>query len=48
MSRFKEINRLAKQRGKSLEQLSLDEMDLLWDQAKQKENSAQSPDASGQ
>ncbi len=48
MSRFKEINRLAKQQGKSLEQLSLDEMDLLWEQAKQKENSAQSPDASSQ
>ncbi|MCI0528176.1 MAG: nucleoside triphosphate pyrophosphohydrolase [Nitrospira sp.] len=48
MRRFKEINRLAKQQGKSLEQLSLDEMDLLWEQVKQNESSPQSPNASSQ
>ena len=37
MSRFKEIDRLSKQQGKSLAQLSLDEMDYLWEKAKEKE-----------
>jgi tetrapyrrole methylase family protein/MazG family protein len=37
ISRFKEIHRLAKQQGKSLDQLSLEEMNFLWEQAKEKE-----------
>ena len=38
INRFKEIEKRAKVKGLILEDLSLDEMDQIWNQVKQKEN----------
>jgi len=42
-SRFAYIERMAKKQGKDLMQMSLDEMDVLWEEAKDQEKNAKPP-----
>jgi uncharacterized protein YabN with tetrapyrrole methylase and pyrophosphatase domain len=37
IDRFKEMDRMARAKGRSLHELSLEEMDVLWEQSKNKE-----------
>jgi tetrapyrrole methylase family protein/MazG family protein len=44
IDRFKEMNRIAEIQGRPLKQLTLTEMNVLWEQAKQKEKAGEKPD----
>jgi len=43
IDRFKEMNRIAEVQGRSLKQMTLNEMNVLWEQAKQKEKAGKKP-----
>lgn len=44
IDRFKEMNRIAMGQGRSFKQLTLNEMNVLWEQAKQAEKAGKKPD----